>query len=278
MKKGVKRTIETIILVIIIAIALLLIGFGLYGEQIIKSQIEKAGTQALQVKVDIGNLDLAVLKGAVTIGKIEIANPQGYEQDYLLQVGNTDIKTQLKSLMKDTVIIDHILLDDITVAIEQKGLNNNLQEVLGNLPKSEGQDKEGKQLRIKELKITNTTVKVKLLPVQIMPQKADTVELKLEPILLNDLGSDDKMTTARLTKAVLAAISEAIAKQGAGILPDDVLGSIQGKLKNIGDITNILEEKGGGLLKSGGKDVQESGEGLIEGVKGIFDKKEDTQD
>lgn len=272
--KPVKKLIETVILVIIIVVALLLLGFELFGEHIIKTGIEVAGTKALGVGVDIDSLDLSVFKGRVAIKGLQVNNPAGYEQKYLLQMGKGEVQTRLKSLMTDKVEIESILLDGITVAIEQKGMDNNLKVVLESLPKAEGEPKEpaaeGKKLMVKDLKITNTTVKVKLLPVQILPGQADTVTIKLDPIEMKDLGSDDKLTTAKLSAAVIAAIADGVAKQGAGVLPKDVLSSVQGALKNLGDITKTIEE-GQKMLESGQKETKE----IIKGIKGLLDKKEE---
>jgi uncharacterized protein involved in outer membrane biogenesis len=279
--KSVKKLIETIILVIIIVVALLLLGFEFFGESLIKTGIETAGTKALRVGVAIDKLNLALFKGRVEIKGLAVDNPAGYEQKYLLELGRGEVKTRLKSLMSDTVEIESILLDGTTIAIEQKGLDNNLKDVLDSLPKTEGEPEkpaeEGKKLLVKDLKITNTTVKVKLLPAQILPGQADTVELKLDPIEMKDLGSDDKLTTAKLTSKVMVAIANGVAKQGAGVLPDSVLNSVQGALKNLEVITDVITEQGQKMLESKGKEIQESGKKMLEGVEGILKQKEENQ-
>jgi hypothetical protein len=274
--KSVKKLIETIILVVIILVALLLLGFELFGEHIIKTGIEAAGTKALKVGVTIDDLDLSIYKGQVRMRGLAVDNPAGYEQKYLLKLGTGEVKTRMKSLMSDTVQIESILLDEISLSIEQKGLSNNLQDILKSLPKAEpGEPKEeaekkpGKNLVVKNLKITNTTVKVKLLPVQILPDGTDTVTLKLDPIEMKNLGSEDKMTTAKLASKVMVAIAQGVAKQGTGILPEDLLGSMRETLGNLGDLTDTFRKEAQEMLEKG----QESGKGLIEGVKGLFDKK-----
>jgi len=271
--KPVKKVIETVVLVIVIVVALLLLGFELFGEHIIKGGIETAGKKALGVGVAIDDLDLSLYKGRVSLKGLAVDNPAGYEQKYLLQMGKGQVQTHLKSLMSDKVEIESILLDDIKLAIEQKGLDNNLKVVLDSLPKAEGEPtSEGKKLVVKDLKITNTTVKVKLLPVQVMPGQADTVTLKLDPIEMKDLGSDDKLTTAKLAGKVMVAIADAVAKQGAGVLPKDLLNSVQGTLQNLGDLSEALKKKD---VKEVLEKGQESGKEIIEGIKGLLDKKEE---
>ena len=85
----------------------------------------------------------------------------------------------------------------MVLTIEQKGLTNNLKEILDSLPKPEDEpaDKEpedekkdkkpGKKLHIDTLEITNVTVRAKLLPI---PGKSDTIEFPLPKIMMTDVG------------------------------------------------------------------------------------------
>ena len=129
MKKA-KRLIETIILVIIILIAVLLLGFELFGEHIVKVGIETAGTKALSVGVDIDDLDLSIYSGKVGLEGLRVNNPAGYENEYLLEMNEGKVKTSMKSLLSDTVEIESILLDGIALTVEQKGLLSNLNDMI----------------------------------------------------------------------------------------------------------------------------------------------------
>lgn len=262
-----KKKLETTIIVVIILIAILLLAFEMFGEGIIKSGVEKAGEKALKVKVEVDDLDLAIYSGKVKIEGLNIKNPEGYENKSLLELGSGKVETSMKSLFSDPVEIASIVLDEITLTIEQKGLTNNLQEVLNNLPKSDAPqaETEGKGLVIKNLQITNTTVKVKLLPV---PGQNDTVTLKLDPIEMKDLGTDSKMDMAKLSGKILTALATGVTKQGIGILPDDILGAIEGSL---GDLDKEVEKVKKKVEEILGEDA---GKEVLEGVKGLFEKKE----
>lgn len=264
MKKAMK-VVETVVLLVLIIVVLAIIGFSLYGENMIKKGVETAGTKALKVAVKLDNLNLSLFKGAVGINGLTVANPQGYEHQTLLELQSGNITTKLKSLMSDTVQIESINLDGVSVSIEQKGLSNNLQDILNAIPKTDEpaatSDKPSKKLHIKQLKISNVKVNVKLLPV---PGKADTIILELEPIEMSNLGSDDKMTTAKLAKEVVLAIAKNIAKKGAGLLPDDMLN-------NMNTSINQAAEMGKAAIEEGQKAVEE-GKGLLEDAKGIFNK------
>ena len=73
---------------------------------------------------------------------------------------------------------------------------------------------------------------------------------------MTNLGTKDKLDTAKLAGKILAAIAAGIAKDGAGLLPKDMVGSINSALDNIG---------GDALLEAG----QKATEKILEGEKGI---------
>jgi hypothetical protein len=162
----------------------------------------------------------------------------------------------MRSLLTDTVNVKEIKLDGVNVVIEQKGVSgNNLHDIIKAIPKAEPEaeqpaEKPGKKLRIDNLEITNVTVTAKLPSV---PGKPDTVTLKLDTITMTNLGDDEKLDTAILIGTVLLAIESAVAEQGAGILPDEIMDQMK---------------------ETWTEAATEKGKELIEGVKGLFEKKE----
>ena len=174
-------------------------------------------------------------------------------------------------MLGDTVQIREVKLDGINLVIEQKGLSNNLQDILKAIPSgSPGQRDEaagpGKKLRIDSLEITNVTVKVKLLPV---PGKSDTVTLNLTPIRMTNLGSDDKMTVAKLTGKILLAIANGVAEPGAGRLPKDMTKAMEATLSKTIELGATATEEGKKLIEEG----TDAGKGLLEGFKGLLKAK-----
>ena len=251
-------------LLIVAAVVLLA---WMMGENLVKVGVENAATKALGVDVGIDDIDISIFKGQLGIQGLEVRNPSGYELKNLLELNKGDIQVTLKSLMQDTVKIDHFRLDGINLVLEQKGMTSNLQEILNNLEKPGAKTapaEQGKNLEITELEITNVKVKVKLLP---LAGQGQTVDLALGPIKMQNLGTDKKMDTGVLVSKILVAIAEGIAKEGAGVLPAGMLGGLSDTLK--GSTTAI--EKGKKVIESG----KETGKEITEGIKGIFQKKEE---
>jgi hypothetical protein len=229
----------------------------------------------LNVGVNIGDMDFSIFSGKVSFQNLVIDNPPGYKHEKLLEVGDARIAVNIGSLMKDTVNIKEIMFDNVNVVLEQKGVtSNNLQDVINSIPKPEEEPKEetetkkaSKKLVIDKLELTNIVVNVKLLPI---PGKADTVTLKLKPIKMTNLGSDNKLDTAKLTGKILVAITTGVAEQGAGILPDDLTNAMKTSLGKTAELGKAAAKEGQKLLEEGA----DTGKKVIEGVTGIFKPKE----
>jgi hypothetical protein len=265
-----KIVLNFVVLPVVILLVILVAAFFLVGTSLIKSGVEKAASSALGVPVTIKNIDLSILRGRVSIKGLVVKNPPGYANETLLELGEATVNLDIGSLMSDTVKIQLVKLDDTKLTMEQKGLSNNLKEVLDNLPKEEKKaepKEEGKNLHINRLEITNTNVRVKLLPI---PGKSDTVSLKLDPIIMDNLGTDKKLSIGILAAKVLKAIATGVARQGAGVLPNDMIKGIGSSLDKAAEMGKAATEEGQKMLektKDSGKDVVESIKGLLGGKK-----------
>lgn len=275
MKKG--KIIRYVIMGILTVLVLGILLFSLFGDALIRIAIVKGTQSALKVNVQLEKFSAALLRGKVELENFEIANPPEYKHEYFMKMGHVFADLKTSSVLSNTVEMETIRLDNIQLVIEQKGLTSNLKEILNNLPKSEqketdtttepkpAKDDSGKNLHIKVLEINNIEVKAKLLPV---PGRADTVTLKIKPIRMENLGTDEKLDIAGLTSKIIVAISKGIAEQGSDLLPKDMIGSISGQ----------IGEQGQALIKSGadvGTKAAESATDAVKGLGELFKKKED---
>ena len=272
--KAKKIILNFIVLPVAILLIVLVVAFFLVGNNLIKTGIEAAATKTLGVPVTVKNVNLSILKGRVGIQGLIVQNPSGYANKNLLELGEGVVKLDIGSLMSDTVKIQLIKLDGTKLTMEQKGLTNNLKEILDRLPK-EGEletkpavEEKGKDLNIDRLEITNTNVKVKLLPV---PGKVDNVSMNIDPIVMENLGTDKKLRTGTLVAKVLGAMATGIAKQGVGLLPDDMVKGIGSALGKTAEIGKAAAEEGKKVLEG----TTDAGKGVLEGVKGLLGGKKE---
>ena len=265
-------------LLVFILIVILLI--SIFGDMALKTGVETAAGSAMKVKVKLDDISLKILAGKLNMNNLIVDNPEGYQNPTFLELGNASIALKTGSLLSDTIEIEKMQFDNITLTIEQKGLTNNLKEILANLPKSEpaekpaedeGEEKPGKNLLIKQLDINGITVKAKLLPI---PGRADTVTLKINPIHMENIGSGEKINTSELVSKILRAIAGGIAGQGKDLLPTDMINSVGDELTKQGQ--QLLQggiDVGAGVIE-GGKDI---GKEATDALKGLnpFKKKEE---
>ena len=276
MKKPLK-VLRIVVIVILVLILVISIAIHLFAGAALKIGVEAGASKALNVGVTLGDADLSILAGKVELWDLVINNPPGYKHENLLELKKGKVDVDIGSLMSDTVKIEEIKFDGIDVVLEQRGVSgNNLQDVINSLPKADEKpqpepettdEKPAKNLEIQTLEITNITVHAKLLPV---PGKADTVTIKIDPIRMENLGTDSKIDVAALTGKILVAITTGVAKQGAGLLPEDMTAAMNATLDKTLELGKAATEEGKKLLEEG-KDV---GTGIIEGFKGILKPKE----
>jgi hypothetical protein len=261
------KIIRNIIIAILILVIVLVVAIKLYANRAIKWGIETAGTKTLNVGVKVDSVKLGIMSGSLGLTKLIIDNPKEYQNPHLLELGSGKILVNTNSLLSDIVKIKEIKLDGVNVTLEQKDVRgNNIQDVLKNIPSSEKTEPSGKKLHIEILEISNINVNVKLLPI---PGKADTLTLPLDKITLTNLGEDNKLDTAQLVGKILAAITAGIAKEGAGVLPDDVIGTLNTSLKQLGQLSETL-------LK-GGEQLQKKAKDITEGIKDLIKPKKEEK-
>ncbi|MBA7624358.1 hypothetical protein ES703_31765 [subsurface metagenome] len=276
MKKTLKN-LRIILLVILILVVAAVVLVGLFANRAVKIGIEAAATKTLNVGVTIDDVDLSIMGGKLALQNLSIDNPPGYEHDKLLELKDAKIVVDVKSLLSDVVHIREIKLDGVDVVLEQRGISgNNLQDVIKAIPsgpEAQGEpEAAGKKLHIDNLEISNVTVKVKLLPV---PGRADTIPLKLAPIKMTNLGSDNKLDTAALSGKILLAIAKGVAEQGVGVLPKEMVNTMKSTLGKTIDVSKRVIEDGEDIGKDLIKGTEDVGRGIAEGLKGLLRPKKE---
>jgi hypothetical protein len=238
------------IIVLCVAILTLVLGVALYllGEHLLKVGIEIAGTKALGVVVDVGDVQLSIRKGTIGITNLVVKNPPGYTNKELLILGRGVISANVRTLLSDVVHIREIKLENVSLAIEQKMLSNNLQDVIGSLnEKARTGEPSGRKLQIDTLEISGIRIKAKLLPV---PGSADIVTLNLAPIKMKNLGSDNKLDTGILASKIMLAVAEGVAEQGMGVLPAPMVNVMRSTLDKTIGAGKAAAEKGREILET----------------------------
>ena len=272
------KILSTIVIVLVVLVVVIALAVNIFGDQALKAGVETGASKAMKVDVTLNDISLGILAGKLNMNELVVNNPEGYQNPTFIELGHGFVDLNTKSLLSDTIEIDTMQFDNIKLTIEQKGLTSNLKEILNNLPKTESteeepatEEKAGKKLLIKQLDINGIEVKAKLLPV---PGRADTVTLKINPIHMENIGSDEDIDMPKLVTKIILAIAGGIAGQGKDLLPMDMINSIGDQLGEQGKkILEAGQNVGTGIIE-GGKDI---GKEATDALKGLnpFKKKED---
>jgi hypothetical protein len=97
--------------------------------------------------------------------------------------------------------------------------------------------------------------------------------MKLDPIRMQNLGSDEPLDTAVLSAKIMTAIAGGVAKQGAGVLPEAMTDTMKATLNKTLGLGKTTAEGGKKLLKKG----EDTGKGLLEGFKGLLSPKKEEE-
>ncbi len=262
MRKLVRR-IRSLIVLLIVLVIMGVVGVFFFANKAVKSAVETAGTRTLNVGVTVGRAKASVLSGAVALHEITVANPPGYQGPTLLRLQQVNLTADTKSLLSNEVLIKDMKLDNMEVFIEQKGLQNNLYQIIK--PLREPQRPTGKGLVIDNLEIKNVTVHVNPLS---LPGQSQSVDFKLASIRMTELGRSEKMDTAVLIGKIVLAVAEGIAQQGSGILPKEMIGDLGSILDKAIDIGKIIFGPGG--KTPDGQQKDSLGKTVTDGLKDLL--------
>ncbi len=180
-----------------------------------------------------------------------------------MKLQRVDIQADVGSVLGKQVLIKDMKLQNMEVFVEQKGLQNNLYQVLK--PLREPHEPTGKSLVIDNLEITNVTVHA---GVTALPGQPQSIDLKLASIRMVDLGRSEKMDTAVLISKILLAVAAGIAEQGGGILPKETIGDLGSILDKAIDIGKIIFGPGG--KTPDGQQEDSLGKSVTDGIKDLF--------
>ncbi len=272
----------SIVLFLLMAILVVVFLLHLFGNRALKLAVETAGTKTLNVGVTVEDVSFSILNGTFRLKNLVIRNPSGFQTPSLIEMDLLEVKADMASFLRPTVNLKTIQLDALGLTVEQKGLSNNLQEVLDHVsasrpkaPSEPKQPSEGKQVLVDVLEITNTSVQVKLLPI---PGQAKDLSLKLTPIRMENLSSGKPITIVELTAKILAAIVEGLNQQAGDILPAEIAGPLKSFLST-GDILNTGKEALDKVLKDSrieepAKEILQQGQDILN-ILGGGKKKEE---
>lgn len=224
-----------------LAVLVVLIGAGVFYlwsnmDGLIKTAIEKYGTQATQTQVKVDKVKISPTSGEGAISGVSIANPKGYSASNAFMLGLVSVKVDTSTITKNPIVIKEIVIDRPQVTYEMGPGGSNLQTIQASAAKSGSStpaqkpaaaaDKKSEiKLIIENLYVRNGDVAASHAALQ-----GKRVDVKLPTIHLANIGkAKGGATPEEVASEVIAAISQQAAKAAAGDL-NKTLDSLKGQL------------------------------------------------
>ncbi len=247
MKLGLRILLAVLALVVIgVVVALLFI------DSIAARAIEKSGTYALGVPTEVDSADIGLFSGEYGLDGLRVANPPGFARPDFLTLGRARLEVSLASLASDRVTVPLIALEEISLDLERTKQGTNYGAILENLERfesGEAPEPEGeagpKTFLIERIVLRQVRADVDLIPIG---GEATRVALTIPEIVVEDLDSDG-MTAAEICALVVKTLLQAAIEAGGGILPEDLLRDLRGRLDELEAVASekVVEEVTGAL-------------------------------
>ena len=302
MKTAIKIIAVLFVLFIALIIALVIFGLGAIDKGA-QAAIEYGGTYAMGVDTSVETVDVAITKGTVEMGELNIANPEGFDTAHFFTLANTSAEVDLESISSDTIIVPSVVLRGIDVILDKGQDPSNYNQILENLARFESDEtapadpsKEGKKVIIKSLILEDINIHIANMPgVSLL---AGDVAINIPQIELQNIGEKESMNASDIFGLVVKTVMAAAVEAGGGIIPGDVLGELgnglsgltslgdmginaitdldlDGALGNVGEQLNQATQDVQGAVDDVANDVTDAVDGAADKLKGIFGGKKE---
>lgn len=251
---------KAVLLLIILAV----IGVGVlvyYIDAVVRKGVEEGGTYALGVDVTLGGADVDLMGGTCEINGLRVDNPPPFKAPYFLDMDHADMNVSLGSLREDTVRMPKLSLIGLDMYLEKKGESSNYVAILENVKRLERGEKEqakepGKKFVIETVTVRDITVHA---DVEVPLAGTKRVDVTVPEIQLHNVGSDTDsgVLMEELTPLILKAILTTLVEQGAGILPDILVGELSNTLKSLSDLKGLGMQVIGAVVEGQARQIVE---------------------
>jgi hypothetical protein len=223
-----KKIIILIVLALILAIAGTVVFVLTNLNSIVKTAIEKFGSDATKTAVRVSSVKIKLSNGEGTVLGLTVANPSGFFSPSIISLDDISVRIEVKSVTSTPLVIDNILVSGAEVFYEMKENGTaNVDVLKKNLTTSSSSREEqpqngpkGKEIKVYVRKLVFEKGKVHVRVAKLM-DKPYTVDLpRLE---LTDIGQHGGATPAEIARTIATALAAETAKavartQGAQLL------------------------------------------------------------
>jgi hypothetical protein len=252
---------KIVIGLVVILILLLIGGIVLYikRHEIVRVGTERVLSHVLEVDVSVGGASVEPLRGTVTLRDIVIPNPDGYDSDHAMRLGEVHVEADIQSFLGDRPTIELIRITDPNFILERRLRTSNFRQLIASAARPSGSGEESedapeesqKAFRIDRVVVASTTVNV-----AVPATGGESVGVEIPDVVIENLGTDTQpIMPAEAIERLLTEILGAVTAMGGDVLGDleslgeqaidEATGAVEGA---VDDVRGDIREGIGGLL------------------------------
>lgn len=216
-------------ILVILFILLIIIAGGLYYvfsnlDTIVKTAIEKYGSESTHTEVQVDSVKIILADGSASIKGLTIANPEGFSLPYAFSLGEITTDINIEKTTNEFIAIDLIDIKSpeifYEINSEHKGSLNELKDSLEkgtvdsktkSKPASKPESAEKSSLK---MHITRFLLQDARLQAKLVPANNKTYDLKLPPLQLNNLDGTPEQISKQVLNQLIEHAKKEIKKQG----------------------------------------------------------------
>jgi len=222
----------------LVVLLVLVIGGGiLFVDSLAGKAVEQGATYALGVPTTLDSAGIGLFSGHSSLNGLTVANPPGCAQPNFLTVRQVRLDLPLSTLLEPRITIPALEIEGIAIALERNEQGTNYGRILDNLKRFESgevpeEKAEGPGMEFLLQRIVIRDVQA---VADVLPGGGELTKLRISipEIVLEDLKS--QMTAAEICAFVMKAVLRATLDEGAGVLPEELLRDLRGRLDTLKD-------------------------------------------
>lgn len=255
-----------IVVVTVLALVVLIFGLSNLGP-IIKKAVNTQGPKITGTQLSLGDVDVSLLSGQVTLQKFLLGNPQGFSSPHAVAVKSIYVDVDEKSLTGETIIVERIEVVGPDIYYEKGAGSDNFKALQRNIGRSAGggssaastdSGQSSKKLLIRELVIRGGQVHL-----AVKGLTGQDITATLPDIQLKNIGNKESgVLPAEAAREIFAALYGQISSPDVRGVLNKGLQNLQGSAKQLGqEAVEQAEQKAAGEVDA-----------AKEKLKGLFTK------
>ena len=278
---------KRILLVLVLLAAALAVALVLLVDTLAERGIEAGGSYALGVPTELGSAKIGLLSGEFSLHELEVSNPEGFQGEHILTLGEAALAVALPSLLEEEIHAPRLELSGIHMLLEKKHGDWNYEAILDHLQKvveeegggESGGEKEaspvsGKKYLFDEIILRDVTTSVDALG----EGEISTASITIPEARVDDVGLEP-MTLPELYLAIFETLFRVSIELGAEHLPAQLTQQLETRLqlltgdlvdKAVEELSEELGEEAGQLLEGV---LNQAKGGVDQGIRDLFGKK-----